>query len=95
MGVYFFVIEYGCDAESAGWKFFFSEPGRVKARRKMGCAAAAEPNAKSSKNAAQGGSAAAVISIEVGAMRQLKWYREYSVSVRLQRKGTLLFLQRS
>ena len=95
MGVYFFVIEYGCDAESAGWKFFFSEPGRVKARRKMGCAAAAEPNAENGPQAGQGDSVAAVISIEVGALRQLKWYREYSVSVRLQRKDTLLFFQRS
>ncbi len=27
-------------------------------------------------------------------MRQLKWYREYSVSVRLQRRGTLLFFEK-
>ncbi len=74
---------------------FASEPGMVETRWKARCVAAAEPNAENGPQAGQGDSVAAVISIEVGALRQLKWYREYSVSVRLQRKDTLLFFQRS
>ena len=46
---------------------FDSEPGMVQARRKARHVAAAEPNAENSFLAVQGGSVAAVISIEVGA----------------------------
>ena len=87
----------GLEAEKAPRNFPFSEPGRVEARReKRGWPLPSHlPERGRSIPPVRQVGHLPLPDREVGAKqkpRQLKWYRESSVSVRLQNeKGTLLF----